>query len=274
MARDGRIVNLDEHREDQRLGGRPPEWLLDDRRAWLIVPLIHLERLAGFLLLERSPVVADLNWEDFDLLRTVGQQAASYIAGAQSQSALADAEKFEEFNRRFAFIMHDIKNLVSQLSLVARNAERHADKPEFRADMVATLQSSVGKMNDLLARLAQHNKGRTDERVAVPLGRLLEALARDKRKAHPVLLDVRQDCAIVGDPQRVEQIVAHLVQNAIDASPADQPVEISLCAPGREAQIVIADRRSEEHTSELQSLMRISYAVFCLKKKKKTTINT
>src|SRR3546814_10751878 len=86
------------------------------------------------------------NWEDFDLLRTVGQQAASYIAEAQSQSALADAEKFEEFNRRFAFIMHDIKNLVSQLSLVARNAERHADKPEFRADMVATLQSSVGKM--------------------------------------------------------------------------------------------------------------------------------
>src|SRR3546814_5028024 len=33
-------------------------------------------------------------------------------------------------------------------------------------------------------------------------------------------------------------------------------------------------RRSEEHTSELQSLMRISYAVFCLKKKKKTNSNT
>src|SRR3546814_9084410 len=32
-------------------------------------------------------------------------------------------------------------------------------------------------------------------------------------------------------------------------------------------------RRSEEHTSELQSLMRISYAVFCLKKKKKKTTN-
>src|SRR3546814_9822468 len=33
------------------------------------------------------------------------------------------------------------------------------------------------------------------------------------------------------------------------------------------------DRRSEEHTSELQSLMRISYAVFCLKKKITTTTN-
>src|SRR3546814_7447836 len=38
-----------------------------------------------------------------------------------------------------------------------------------------------------------------------------------------------------------------------------------VCAP---------DRRSEEHTSELQSLMRISYAVFCLTKKKQTQKNT
>src|SRR3546814_7954199 len=34
--------------------------------------------------------------------------------------------------------------------------------------------------------------------------------------------------------------------------------------------LAMPDMRSEEHTSELQSLMRISYAVFCLKKKKKT----
>src|SRR3546814_8711431 len=42
--------------------------------------------------------------------------------------------------------------------------------------------------------------------------------------------------------------------------------------PGLERQLgkTIAGRRSEEHTSELQSLMRISYAVFCLKKKKET----
>src|SRR3546814_8736857 len=37
----------------------------------------------------------------------------------------------------------------------------------------------------------------------------------------------------------------------------------------RETIVVVVSNRSEEHTSELQSLMRISYAVFCLKKKKK-----
>src|SRR3546814_8450869 len=41
----------------------------------------------------------------------------------------------------------------------------------------------------------------------------------------------------------------------------------------RQHQVAVA-RRSEEHTSELQSLMRISYAVFCLKKKTTTTIIT
>src|SRR3546814_3059934 len=39
------------------------------------------------------------------------------------------------------------------------------------------------------------------------------------------------------------------------------------------AERLFAELRSEEHTSELQSLMRISYAVFCLKKKKKKTKN-
>src|SRR3546814_8086983 len=44
----------------------------------------------------------------------------------------------------------------------------------------------------------------------------------------------------------------------------------------RPAMFIVADQctRSEEHTSELQSLMRISYAVFCLKKKKKKTHKT
>src|SRR3546814_9757878 len=53
----------------------------------------------------------------------------------------------------------------------------------------------------------------------------------------------------------------------------DQAVEtIPNTAPSLHLGYIRPERRSEEHTSELQSLMRISYAVFCLKKKK--TIQT
>src|SRR3546814_9673546 len=59
----------------------------------------------------------------------------------------------------------------------------------------------------------------------------------------------------VGDDPRLGQSDAEPVQPL-----ADEGQVLVLGAPGQ---------RSEEHTSELQSLMRISYAVFCLKKKKK-----
>src|SRR3546814_7017705 len=53
------------------------------------------------------------------------------------------------------------------------------------------------------------------------------------------------------------------------------PVGAGQPAAGRRITVVEPARaRSEEHTSELQSLMRISYAVFCLKKKKKKTLHT
>src|SRR5690606_6123460 len=83
--------------------------------AWAGIPLVHDGRLHGLVIIANPPLKRALDWEDFDLFRTAGRQAASYIAEARSLAALAEARRFDEFNRRFAFILHDIKNLVSQL---------------------------------------------------------------------------------------------------------------------------------------------------------------
>jgi putative PEP-CTERM system histidine kinase len=99
-----------------------PAWLGDEASAWIAVPLVHEQGMVGLVVLAAPDFRRPLDWEDFDILKTAGQQAASSLADARSQEALATAQKFEEFNRRFAFILHDIKNLVSQLSLLARNA--------------------------------------------------------------------------------------------------------------------------------------------------------
>src|SRR3546814_4523597 len=57
--------------------------------------------------------------------------------------------------------------------------------------------------------------------------------------------------------------------------PVSLAVDMKAKHPAITCHVYDADHgRSEEHTSELQSLMRISYAVFCLKKKKKKTTNS
>ena len=241
----GRVIVVDELRDGAGdYGGvELPAELLADQSAWLIVPLLHLETLAGLVLVQRSTAPREFNWEDFDLLRTAGRQAASYIAEAASQSALSEAQKFEEFNRRFAFIMHDIKNLVSQLSLVARNAERHAESAEFRTDMVATLRASVGKMNDLLARLAQHNSARLDDVRVMDLGEIVAAAVADKQVAYPALgMKMAAGPLMVRvDANRIEQMFQHLLQNAIDASPADVAIEVRCSAAVDRARVDIVD---------------------------------
>jgi putative PEP-CTERM system histidine kinase len=218
-----------------------PQWLLNERAAWAGIPLLHHQRLVGLVVLAAPNYRRQLDWEDFDLLRTAGHQAASSLAEALGQEALGHAQRFEEFNRRFAFILHDIKNLVSQLSLLARNAERHADNPEFRADMVATLRSSVGKMNDLLARLAPHSQAKVQRIEAQSLRPILSAAIAAKRRDREVTLFGDASASAMVDATALEQAVGHLVQNALDASSAE-PVVVRVSGDEEHVSIAIVDK--------------------------------
>lgn len=245
LSESGRIVELDAVRGEKTSAEEIaviPLWMINEANAWALVPLVHLDRLLGVILLARPPFDRPLDWEDFDLLRIAGRQVASYLAEARAQEALSEAQRFDEFNRRFAFIMHDIKNLVSQLTLVARNAERHAENPEFRADMIATLQDSAGRMNDLLARLSQHNTGRPEELRAIELLPLVERVAARRQGQHPVAVVCEPRALALADPARLEQLLGHLVQNAVEASAPSEPVMIVVQGEGNHMAIDVIDQ--------------------------------
>src|SRR5262249_32411543 len=63
-------------------------------------------------------------------------------------------------SRRFAFVAHDLKNIVGQLTLMLRNAQRFKDNIQFQNDMVETIAHSVDRMNALLEQLRSIGDGK------------------------------------------------------------------------------------------------------------------
>ncbi len=237
------IVDLDAERR-----GHPgedlaiPEWLIADTRAWVVVPVLHFQRMIAIVVLHRPAVSRALDWEDLDVLRIAGQQAASYLAESQSQQALSEARRFDEFNRRFAFIMHDIKNLASQIGLLARNAERHADKPDFRADMVETLKISAGRLSDLLVRLSPRERGPAAEAGRTLVEPVLNEIAAEMRPRRALFVGCQAGLSAWADAGAIRQIVQHLVANAIDASAPDTSVQVVAVAEQGRVRIDVIDQ--------------------------------
>ena len=218
-----------------------PAWLIEADDAWALVPLIHFDRMVGAIVLARPRTARQLDWEDFDLLRVAAQQLASYLAEQAGQQALMDASRFDEFNRRMAFVMHDIKNLVSQLSLLAANAEKHADNPAFRADMLVTLRNSADKLGALLARLGRYGSGQVSDLAAIDLTGLARTVTDRFRASHPVSLTRDAPVMVRGNREGLEQALIHLVQNAIDASEPGYPVLIDVVSDGLHGTVEVVD---------------------------------
>ena len=238
------IVDLDHWRagkEERVPSTAVPQWIADDQRAWAMVPLLHYERLLGVVVLARPAFVRTLDWEDFDLLRVIGRQLASYLAEQASQDALGEAQRFDEFNRRIAFVMHDIKNLASQLALLARNAEKHADNPAFRADMLVTLKNSSEKLNTLLARLGRYGQQPGEATTPVQVRPLLRAISERYAAQHPVVSLDGPPLIVEAQPEALEQALMHLVQNSVEASPGGETVVLDARGDALDVVIEVMD---------------------------------
>ena len=230
------VIDVDEyvHHPEKYEGLALPDWLLDLPRRWLVVPLMLQEKLFGFVVLQRARSPLKLNWEIIDLLEIAGSQAASYLAQEDAANALMVARQFESFNRMSTFVVHDLKNLVAQLSLMNANSEKHKDNPEFQRDMLETLNHSVQKMKLLLQKLSRSENA--DKPLPLAVDQVVrQALAlKSAFEPHPQLLVEQSGFLVLADRERLERVLGHLIQNAIEATPRDGNVLVRVgAAQGR-----------------------------------------
>ena len=223
LFRDGDwIVRLDEHPGSDG-------WLPELRRSWVMLPLNHFGTVIGFVVLARSRAQFKLDREAYDLLRVVGREIASRVAEQRAMQILTQTHQLREYSQRFAFVIHDIKNVSGQLSMLLTNAEVYADNPEFQRDMLATVRASVGKITRLLSRLQAERQER-DHALITPAERLRDLVDTCQMIRHLDIAfsDRSEGAGAAIDPDAFDAVVTHLLNNAAEASPPDTPVRVDL----------------------------------------------
>ena len=243
MRRTGWVVNLDEYQRKPQMYEHLtlPVWLQNQPQAWLLVPLWLGPDLLGFVLLASPRTRMDVNWEVTDLLKTAGRQAASYLAQMQATEALLEARKFEAFSRMSAFVVHDLKNIVTQLSLMMKNAKRLGHNPEFQADMLMTVENSLERMRQLMLQLRE-GAAPAGAAVGVDLSRIARTLEESaQRRGRQLELEIPQPVATRGHNERMERVIGHLVNNALEATSPEQRVWLKIDRHGSHARVEVGD---------------------------------
>ena len=199
--------------------------------------------LVGFIVLGPERTGNPYTAEDIEFLTTVAEQAAGSIMNARLSEALAHARELETFDRVTSAVIHDVKNSVSALSLLSRNALRNFDDPEFQRDTITTLSRTVERMTRLLGKLSSPVEAsplRTDrvDLAAVVLEATTHLAADDRVRLRREVTPVGE---VYGDRDALLRVVENLVTNAVEAIEGQGTVTVKLSEEDGRAVIVVSD---------------------------------
>ncbi len=197
----------------------------DDIGAFLVVPLFFDEELTGFIVLgEQINSAEELTYEDYDLLRMLARQAIATVQGLRLSEQLSTARELAAIGKVSTFVLHDLKNQVSGLSLMLDNARDYIDDPEFQQDMLETVGNTVVNMKALISRLKNIKEKPELVIAAVPLDKIIH----DAVETCSAKILVEGVSALVAvDEEEVYKVILNLLVNAVEATGHDEPVRIN-----------------------------------------------
>jgi putative PEP-CTERM system histidine kinase len=199
-------------------------------------------RLLGFIVVTPRTTGDEYTGEDTDFLGVMAQQMAGWVLAMTPGARESAPSGRSVLPRLRGGVVHDLKNSVAALSLLARNAREHFGDPEFQRDAAATLSSTVERMQRLIAKLAAPTPS-PSHAEPIDLHQLIiqatTPLAADRKVR--LVRQLRHVNAMYGDREIVQRVVENLATNAAEAIRDEGTVTVTLTEEQGQAVISVAD---------------------------------
>ena len=198
--------------------------------ASLIVPLVNVDDLTGFIVLQKSLAEDIYNFEDYDLLKNLASQSTAAILNAKLSEELTEAKEMEAMGRLSSFIIHDLKNATSMLSLIAQNAEHHIDNPDFQKDAIRAISNTSKKINSIIDKLKNLPRKTSLDLEDLDLGKCVQETINEININENENLSFREMEHVNArfDNEEISKVVINLIINAFDATGSKGKIEVTV----------------------------------------------
>jgi putative PEP-CTERM system histidine kinase len=222
------------------------EPLLSKVGLTLITPISVGEHLIGLIGLGPEYTGGDYGHDDFDLLSVLGSQTASALMAVRMAEELAHTREQQAWNRLSAFVLHDIKNAATMLSLLQENAPEHIHEPEFQQDMLELMGDALKRMGRVEKRLLTLKDEIEPDLQNIELNQFLETCCHRLETQLPAIaiqFEYTQEIQVNTDSELLFSIMENLLLNALEAQREGIIVTIktSVDSETKQATIIIID---------------------------------
>jgi putative PEP-CTERM system histidine kinase len=209
----------------------------------IAVPLLSGQRWLGLAVVADRVSGLAYTAEEFDLLKCIGDQLGASLLNFRLAEENLRAKELEAFQTLSAFFVHDLKNAASGLNLTLQNLRIHFDDPDFRADALRSIASTVDRINSLISRLGVV-RGKFEIRpVELDLNQLVtETIAGfNGALGDKVETKLTPLPRLMGDRDQLQSVIQNLLLNAREAGNGEGRIEIATTRKDDAAILTIAD---------------------------------